>query len=166
MDRDEFKATWLPLRGGFWRVAMYILENEEDASDAVQDLYVRLWNLRQTLAGVRQPQAYGVTLLRNSCLDRLRRAKARRTEGMGGADAVTDRAEADSGVIGRETAKALRTAMDSLPERQRKILRMRFFDRMEYEDMATATGLSEVNLRVQLSLARKELKKRLNIDYQ
>lgn len=172
MDRDEFKRTWLPLGGGFFRVAMYILENEDDASDAVQDLYVRLWNSRSGLGGIRNPQAYGVTLLRNMCLDRLRRAKARHTDPMGDGEAVGCAggvpygADADSGMISRQTLDRLRTAVAELPDTQRKVLEMRVFDHMEYEDMAAATGLSQVNLRAQLSLARKELKRKLNSDIQ
>ena len=40
MGIPEFKATWLPLENAFYRVALYILEDADDAADAVQDLYV------------------------------------------------------------------------------------------------------------------------------
>ena len=43
MSAEEFNGIWLPLAGKFYRVAYYILESQEDAEDAVQDLCARHW---------------------------------------------------------------------------------------------------------------------------
>ena len=44
MTHEEFKSVWLPLNATFYRTAWAVLGNEADAKDAVQELYVRLWN--------------------------------------------------------------------------------------------------------------------------
>ena len=64
------KATWLPLENGFYRVALYMLEDAADAADAVQDLYIRLWTSRDKLDSIRQPKAYGLTMLKNGRANR------------------------------------------------------------------------------------------------
>ena len=56
MTRQAFQDIWIPLQGRFYRIAFYILENEADARDAVQDLYLKLWNLRDHLELIRNPQ--------------------------------------------------------------------------------------------------------------
>ena len=53
--------------------------------------------------------------------------------------------------------------IDSLPRRQATILKMRAIEGLEYEEIARRTGLSQVNLRVQVSIARKTLKKKMKV---
>lgn len=72
MTSAQFHTVWLPLQGRFYRIAFYLLENDADAKDAVQDLYLKLWNLRDHLDLIREPQAYGAHMLRNLCIDRIR----------------------------------------------------------------------------------------------
>ncbi len=43
MTGEVFKSIYLPLSDGLYRVAYYILESRSDAEDAVQDLYIKLW---------------------------------------------------------------------------------------------------------------------------
>ena len=150
MDASEFKATWLPLENAFYRVAFYILEDAADAADAVQDLYIRLWTSREKLDGIR----------RNICRDRLRHNKVARSESL---KTVEFRIGDDySALAARETIRAVEKAIEKLPDNQQKVLRMRVFEDMDYEDIASATGLSEGSLRVMLSAARKTLRKLLD----
>ncbi|MBP5302109.1 MAG: RNA polymerase sigma factor [Bacteroidales bacterium] len=159
MSSSEFKAIWLPLENGFYRVALYMLEDAADAADAVQDLYIRLWTSRDKLDSIRQPKAYGLTMLKNICLDRLRHENVAKSEPL---NVVEFRLGDDDSVLAaRETIKAVEKAMNRLPDNQRKVLQMRVFEDMEYEDIASATGLAEGSLRVMLSAARKTLRKLL-----
>ena len=75
MTERAFHTVWMPLQARFYRIAFYILESEADAKDAVQDLYLKLWNLRDNLEMVQNPSAYGTMLLKNLCIDRIRRAR-------------------------------------------------------------------------------------------
>ena len=157
MDAAEFKAIWLPLEDGFYRVALYILEDAADAADAVQDLYIRLWVSREKLDSIRQSKAYGLTMLKNICLDRIRHAKVAKTEPL---EAAKFRIGSEEDVMAaKETVRAVERAMKSLPDNQQKVLRLRVFENMEYDEIASATGLSEGSLRVLLSAARKTLRK-------
>ncbi|MBR5735698.1 MAG: sigma-70 family RNA polymerase sigma factor [Bacteroidales bacterium] len=159
MSASEFKATWLPLENGFYRVALYILEDAADAADAVQDLYIRLWTSRDRLSSVRQPKAYGLTMLKNICLDRLRHAQVAKAEPLRAAELRIGNEE--DALAARETVKAVEKAIGKLPDNQQKVLRMRVFENMDYDEIASATGLSEGSLRVLLSAARKTLRKTL-----
>ena len=48
--------------------------------------------------------------------------------------------------------------MDTLPDSQRKLMRLHVLQGRSYEEIAAETGLSPLNIRVQVSLARKKLK--------
>ena len=48
--------------------------------------------------------------------------------------------------------------MDTLPDSQRKLMRLHVLQGRSYEEIAALTGLSPLNIRVQVSLARKKLK--------
>ena len=63
MTQEEFRNTWLPLSDALYRVAFYMLEDEADAKDVVQDLYVKL--LAKSPEDVRNPKAYAITMLKN-----------------------------------------------------------------------------------------------------
>ena len=53
--------------------------------------------------------------------------------------------------------------IDKLPKKQAEVLKMRALEGLEYEKISRRTGLSQVNIRVLISIARKTLKKNLGI---
>lgn len=72
MTAEEFIRVYLPLGKGLYRVAFRLLGSQEEAEDAVQDLYLKVWAHREELDRVNNPQAWTLILLRNLCIDRLR----------------------------------------------------------------------------------------------
>ena len=157
MTERAFHSVWLPLQGYFYRIAFYIMENEADAKDAVQDLYVKLWNLRDHLDLVQSPKAYGGLLLKNLCIDRIRRARPTEQPD----ETLALEPPADHTLELREQLREVQSAMAKLPDSQQKLLRLRVIQGLSYEEIARKTGLSELNIRVQVSLARKRIKQSL-----
>lgn len=155
MTDARFHTVWIPLQERFYRVAFYLLEDRADALDAVQDLYVKLWKMRDSLDLVENPGAYGALLVRNLCIDRIRRARP--SEPL--EDDLPGKPPPDEALMLQETLGALFQAMEKLPESQRKILKMHLLQGMTYDEIAAATGLTPLNIRVQVSLARKKLKR-------
>ena len=154
MTDREFHTVWLPLQGRFYRVAYFLLENEADAKDAVQELYIKLWNLRDHLELIREPAAYGSLLMKNLCIDRIRRRRPREELREDMASGLTPDRELEI----RDEWQAVAKSMDSLPSSQRKLLRMRILEGLSYQEISKKTGLSPLNIRVQVSLARKKLR--------
>lgn len=157
MDSAVFDSVWLPHQAAFYRLAFYILENEDEARDAVQDLYLKLWDKREQLDSIDNPKAYGLHLLRNCCIDRIRSRTRHRQTALDELSAGTEESP-EEGLGRREEILLLRKAMEKLPEKQKKLLEMRVFQEMEYARISELTGLSQVNVRVSLTLARKNLR--------
>lgn len=159
MTHEEFKARFLPLSDGLFRIAYHYLEDADDARDVVQDLYIKLWNSREKLDIVANPQAYCYTLVKNLSIDRIR--KNRKNAGADGLPEMATDSSPDREMAERETLRKTFRLIEELPPKQRDIIRMRVFDGLEYSEIAEKLGLTEINTRVQLSLARKTLKTKL-----
>ncbi len=154
MTERAFHTVWLPLQGRFYRVAFYLLEDEADAKDAVQELYLKLWTLRDHLELIREPAAYGSLLMKNLCIDRIRMRKPREAL----REDQADDPPPDRQLELREELKDVLGKMDALPPNQRKLLGMRVLQGLSYDQISQQTGLSPLNIRVQISLARKKIK--------
>lgn len=156
MSTEEFTELYLPLREALYRVAFFILESEDDAMDAVQDLYLKLLSSPDALETVRNPKAYCITLMRNICLDRVRKASRRpETEVM---EAVSDESPADERMSDRQRIKDICQKLSSLPEREKTVLRMKVFEDLSYDEIQKRTGIGYLSLRVLLSNARRKLR--------
>ena len=156
MTNARFQNEWLSLAGEFYRVAFYILEDEAEAEDAVQELFLKLWSGRDALDGIRNPKGYGLRVLRNLCLDRIRRSRKMETP------AVLPEPEwpgrQDEAVDEKERLAKVLDAIKSLPDRQREVLTLRTLDGLSYEEIAERTGMNQLTLRVLLSQARRKIR--------
>ena len=155
MTDAAFHTVWIPLQERFYRVAYYLLEDRADALDAVQDLYVKLWNRRDSLDLIQNPGAYGALLVRNLCIDRIRRL----TPAEALPDDLPGREPPDEQLAAKETLGAVMQAIERLPDSQRNLMKLHLLRGLSYEEIAAETGLSPLNIRVQVSLARKKLKR-------
>ena len=159
---NDFSNIWIPLADRFYRVAYYLLESEEDAEDALQELYLKLWAARSGLSAVQNPSAYGISMLKNICIDRIRKRMVRKAEPLDKVPHPED-ALTESRTDIKDTLRYLLQEMEKLPDKQRVVLRMRAVEGLEYEDIARRTGLSEVYIRVLVTMARKTLRSRIRL---
>lgn len=156
MTPESLTETYRSLSDGLYRMAYYILESQSDAQDAVQDLFIKLWSTRDQLDTVLNLKAYCTTLMKNLCIDRLRReSKVQSTE------LTFDMAETrqiEDDIMAKEKLQRVMAAIEKLPARQRDVMRMYVFEEKSYDEIAHITGLSNLTLRVLLSNARKSLR--------
>ncbi len=156
MTRRDFTSVYLPLREDLYRVAYYILESQQDAEDAVQDLYLRLYSSPETLDSVRNPRAYCLTLIRNICIDRIRKARSGRYDGS--VEPASDETPQDERLSQRQQLEQVLKRMSRLSPREQEVLRMKVLDELSYGEIKARTGLSQLNLRVILSNARRKMR--------
>ena len=159
---NEIKEIWLPLSDRFYRVAYHILESQEDAEDAVQELYLKLIKTPGKFSDIQNPAAYGITILRNICIDIIRRREQRRSEELH-EYMIADVSSPDKAAAEKDKLRILIHEIDKLPQKQSIVLKMRTLEGLEYDEISQRTGLSQVNIRVLISVARKTLKKNLGI---
>lgn len=157
---NDFGNIWLPYADRFYRVAFHLLESGPDAEDAVQELYLKLWKARGSLGNVGNPAAYGISVLKNICIDRIRKRTIRHAEPLEKAPPLQDDPPETRSEL-KDTLRYLMNEMEKLPQKQRDVLRMRTIEGLEYKEIAQRTGLSQVHIRVLIAQARKTLRSKI-----
>ncbi len=159
MDTNRFKNEILPLKNKLYRFASSLLKDSEEAQDAVQEVFIKLWNLRGSLQGLNSPEAFAMKVTKNYCLDRI---KARRTVSL---EQTKSLMYTETGEEGPEMkteindeACLLIKLMDQLPEQQKTIIHLRDVEGYEFEEIEQTLDLSANTIRVNLSRARKKLR--------
>jgi RNA polymerase sigma factor (sigma-70 family) len=128
-----------------------------DVDDLVQETYVRIF--RSEWAGrLQHPKSYIYKVARNAALDQLRRSKICRIEGVAEFDDVpaTEERGTREAVRAEEDLELLAEAIEALPERCRKILKLRKLEGLSYEEIGRVMGISfnTVNAQLVVGLAR------------
>ena len=150
MQRREFEILVSQLRPRFLITARNILGSEEEAADAVQDALIKLWFFRDRLDGYDNPAAPAAVILRRVCLSALRTRKT--TTDI--EEALTIEAETYSEAISPE----LMAAIETLPQMEQAVLKMKHLEEMETEEIAALTGTTPGAIRTALSRARKKVR--------
>jgi RNA polymerase sigma-70 factor, ECF subfamily len=157
MDIQEFKSNVFPLKNKLFHLAFNMLDNRDEAEDAVQETFIKLWNRRERLDEYRSIEALAVVTLRNHCLD-VRKSKRFRVESLEDHKSILEnRVEEERKDLAEEVAR-IKRLIDTLPEQQQTIIRMRDIDGYEFETMADVLGMNENAIRVNLSRARKKVR--------
>lgn len=159
MDSQQFSTLYMPYSRKLYAIAFRIVRRAVEAEDVVQEVYLKAWQMRDALPKGLEAEAWLVTMTKNLCIDLLR---TRHTAD----DEVSDLAPppdepdtcAEERIEQRDQLNQTLRLVSQLSEIQQTIVRMRLMDDIEFEEIARATGLSEVNVRVQLTRARQRLK--------
>ena len=158
MDSTLFKHTFLPLAQKLYAAALRITGHRESAEDLVQDTYLKLWQRRNQVGDVERPDAFALTTLQHVYVDGLRRRRPDVAVEVEQMPAIDPAADPQRAAELADQASRLRQIIDSLAEPARTIVTMRDIHGMGYDEIAALTHLSEGNIRVHLSRARKKIR--------
>lgn len=161
MNEQEFSQKVMVYSSKFYGYSYKILGDREEARDTVQDLYVKLWSYRHNLGSINNIEAYATTIIRNLCIDRIKRAKGVTLQSENYLKINSN--DADNPTYASEDEievklNIVRRAMNELPEIQQKVFIMRDFEEKEFDEISIELGLSPENSRVILSRARKRIR--------
>ncbi len=140
-----------------WTLARYLLQDPQEAEDATQEAFTRLWKHRDEIDPGRV-RAWLMKVTRNLCLDRLRRRRPEQSfEGWEAVDDSGPMWDAEQSELGQW----LTSAIAGLREPYRSLVVLRDVQQHSYEEVAGATELSLSQVKVYLHRARKELREQL-----
>jgi RNA polymerase sigma-70 factor (ECF subfamily) len=158
MTARDFKTDILPVSKKLLRFANHFLQDEQEAKDAVQDVFLKLWQKRHELKKVENVEAYAMRMTKNRCLDMIR---ANRTIPINDDTDKKLKEETEDVHLQfefSESAIQIKSLIDKLPDLQRKIMSMRDIEQLTYEEIAEKTELQLNAIRVNLSRARKKVR--------
>ncbi len=141
------------------RLAAYLLRDRAAAEDMVQDIVLRLWT-RMLAPGeppIEDLRSYAFTALRNGLRDR--RSPTDETSELPEASDPRASAQGPARLACADTLAALET----LPEEQAALIRLRAIDGLSYDEIATRLSLPEGTVTSRLSRARAALRDKLDL---
>jgi RNA polymerase sigma-70 factor (ECF subfamily) len=142
--------------GTIFRRCRKLLRNEEQAKDAVQEVFLRAWNKRDTFRGDCSPLTWLYRIATTYCLQQLRNDKRRRD--------ILQKLLTENhphGGLSLEESLAVNQTLDSTDEKLQHIAFYRYIDGMSMEEVAEVTGYSRKTIARKLSKFNKHARKKL-----
>lgn len=156
MTEYEFDQFVISQSNRLFGFCFKMVGNSDDAKDILQDIFTVLWQRRDKVTDIQNVSAFVTTMARNKCIDYIRKnqAMAKQRNAMK-LNAVP---EATGGDNEEEKLALVHFAMKELPLLQQQVLLMRDFQGLEFVAIAEELNLSQENVRMTLSRARKKVK--------
>ena len=156
MELNQFKIHVLPLREKLAGYAIKLMEDSSDAEDAVQEVMLKLWNIRGKLDEYQSVEALAVKMTHNLCMDMWRRKRPNTT--LEHVSVMSETSIPDQILEEKDAITLMRSIIESLPPLQQTIIRMKDIEEYETEEIAEITGCSAEAIRSNLSRARKKVR--------
>ncbi len=136
---------------------MRLLNHREEAEDVVQEVFLKIWKMRDELEKYRSVEALMMTMTRNMCLDKLKMKKNKALSLQPEFNGIQQQNPHEQSEQ-KDLVRRVRQVMDQLPEQQRTIIQLRDVEAYSFEEMMEITGFDKNYLRVNLSRARKKIR--------
>jgi len=149
----------MPYSSRLYRMAFRLMNSREEAEDIVQEVYVKLWSMRNELDKYNSIEALCIRITRNLCLDHLRRRKV--SHDALKAEKLKEESYPETpseSLEKKENAELLHTLIAALPEPQRSLVHLRHMEGKEYEEIAEMVNMNVNAIRVSISRARKQMR--------
>jgi RNA polymerase sigma-70 factor (ECF subfamily) len=141
----------------YWHVRRMVIDHD-DADDIVQDVFIKVWKNLPGFRSDSQLYTWMYRIATNECITFLNRKKMKNNIPLD--DVAYDLSEslADSTYFNGDKAQLkLQQALLTLPEKQRLVFNMKYFDDMKYEEMSEVLGTSVGALKASFHLAVKKI---------
>ncbi|MDY2917415.1 MAG: sigma-70 family RNA polymerase sigma factor [Muribaculaceae bacterium] len=137
-----------------------MVQNHDDASDLLQNTFLKAWQNLEYFRGDARLSTWLYKIAVNESLSFLARERKRYAMSLDDQEsALANMIEADSYFDGDAAAELLRKAVVTLPEKQRLVFNMKYYDEMKYEEISEILGTSVGALKASYHLAVKKIEK-------
>ncbi len=120
----------------YWHVRKILL-NHDDTDDVLQNTFIKVWNGLDTFRGESSIFTWLYRIATNESITFLNQRKRRMISELSDeTEYLLENLESDEYFDGDEWQKLLQKAIAQLPEKQRLVFNMKYFDEIKYEDMS------------------------------
>jgi len=160
MKQTEFLNTVMPFKDKVYRLAKRLLVSSEEAEDATQELFMKLWNRKDKLSSYKSVEAFAMTMTKNYCFDRLKSKQASNLS-LVHSNYKENGTSLDRKTELNDSVSIVHQLIAKLPEQQRMIIQLRDVEDYEYEEIGKVLDIKPTAVRVALSRARKKIREQL-----
>ncbi len=148
----------------YWLIRRMV-NSHDDANDLLQNTFMKAWQALDNFRGDAKLSTWLYKIAVNESITHLDRERRRAGVSLDDeASALAHTIEADEWIDGDALSLKLRKAVATLPEKQRLVFNMKYFDEMKYEQMSEILGTSVGALKASYHLAVKKIEQYLQTD--
>ncbi len=141
----------------YWQIRRMV-ESHDDANDLLQNTFMKAWSSIDNFRGDAKLSTWLYKIAINESITFLARERKRLSLSLDDEESyIVNLIEADTFIDGDALALKLRKAIATLPEKQRLVFNMRYYDEMKYEEMSEVLGTSVGALKASYHLAAKKI---------
>lgn len=161
-DHDAFRELVERYQGAVYNLAYRMLGDPNDAEDAAQEIFVRIYRQLGRYDPTRKFSTWTLAIATNYCIDQLRRRRMQLVPLENIIPWARSRETGPEGeAITQESRDEVQRLIKQLPEKYRAPLVLRYFDEMSCAEIAEVLGMPEGTVKTQIHRARKALEKLL-----
>jgi len=160
MNQSDFLKVVLPFKDKVFRLAKRLLVSTEEAEDATQELFFKLWRNKEKLADYKNVEAFAITMTKNYCYDRLKSKQASNLTLVHSNYKEKD-TSLDKKLEYRDSVSQVHKLIENLPEQQKLIIQLRDVEQYDFDEICKMLDMKPTAVRVSLSRARKTIREEL-----
>ncbi|SHJ51757.1 RNA polymerase sigma-70 factor, ECF subfamily [Reichenbachiella agariperforans] len=140
-----------------------IIDHDETA-DLLQDTFIKIWEKLDSFKGDAQFYTWVYRIAINHCLQHLKKQKRRRMWSTGYEEEKIAQLQATPSISGDEIQLKLQKAILKLPDKQRLVFNLKYYEDMSYDQIARITNTTSGALRATYHHAVKKIEKMIQMD--
>jgi RNA polymerase sigma-70 factor (ECF subfamily) len=156
MTEQQFIKNIIPLNERLSRYAWYYLKNKDDVYDVIQEVYIKLWKMKDTLEKYQSSLALALRITRNQCLDVVRKRTKNHELLIG--EIVEPEIVSDNS---QEVYENIKKAVNKLSGIQKEIMILKDIEGYDYDEISGILDMDINAIRVNVSRARKKVREML-----
>lgn len=146
----------------YWHVRKMVIDHD-DADDLVQEIFIKVWKNLDRFRADSKLYTWVYRIATNECLNFLKKKKRRYFLSIHNLEGeLTMKLEASLQPTGNEVQMTLQKALLKLPEKQRMVFNMKYFDKMKFAEIAEITQTSVGALKANYHHAVKKIEDFIN----
>jgi len=141
----------------YWHIRRIVVDHE-DANDILQNMFIKVWNSLENFREDSQLYTWLYRIATNECFTFLEQLKRRSAVSLDEVEGILiNKVKADQNFDANKLEWKLQLAIQSLPEKQRMVFSLRYYDEMPYEEMSRVLETSEGALKASYHHAAKKV---------
>ena len=160
MKQSDFLKTVMPFKDKVFRLAKRLLVSTEEAEDATQELYFKLWKNKEKLQDYNSVEAFAMTMTKNYCFDRLKSKQASNLK-LVHSNYEEKGTSLQKRIELNDSVSWVAKIIAELPEQQKMIIQLRDIEDYNFDEISKMLDMSNTAVRVALSRARKTIREKL-----
>lgn len=141
----------------YWHIRRMVVDHD-DANDVLQNMFIKVWKGLENFREDSQLYTWMYRIATNECLTFIEQQKKRSSVSLSNEEnGLANQLKADKNFDSSKVEWKLQLAMQQLPEKQRAVFNLRYYDEMPYEEMSRVLETSEGALKASYHHAVKKI---------